>query len=53
MQVLKGLQRLFQFITESYCLLTLALQNQLKKPTPADSTVRAPEKGRAKAMNAD
>lgn len=53
MHVLKALQRLFQFITETYCLLSLALQNQFRKPTPADSAVRVPEKGRAKAMNAD
>ena len=52
MYVLKGLSRLFEVITETYCLLTLALRNQFRKPI-ADSAASVPEKGRAKAMNAD
>jgi hypothetical protein len=53
MHVLKGLQHLFQFITETYCLLSLALRNQFHKPSGADAAASVPEKGRAKAMNAD
>lgn len=53
MHVLKGLNRLFEVITETYCLFTLALRNQFKKPVEADSAAGVPEKGRAKAMNAD
>lgn len=53
MHVLKGLKYLLQSITETYCLLSLALRNQFKKPAGADSAASMPEKGRAKAMNAD
>lgn len=53
MHVLNGLRRLFEIITDTYCLFTLALRNQFKKPAGADAAASVPEKGRAKAMNAD
>lgn len=48
MQVLKGFERFLQSIFDAYCLLSLAIKNQFKKPAAASV-----EKERAKAVNAE
>jgi hypothetical protein len=48
MDVLRGLERFLQLISDAYCLLFLAIKNQFKRPVST-----CVEKERAKAVNAD
>lgn len=53
MHLLSGLKRFLQFVLDpdTYCLLWLALRNQLKKPSVSVSASADPPKKRAKAVN--
>lgn len=54
MHVLQGLKRLLQFVfdADTYCLLSVAVQNRFRRPGLASSDPATPDKKQAKAVNA-